>query len=411
MADTVRQAVREIAKHPLRTSLALAGIVVGVAACVASIAVTDGLRGVHLGFWKRFGGDRGGMLWPADAIYKAGRATLLPKVYPLGPDDVPFLLDAVPELELVSPYLRLSLDLRSKRAAREQTMVRGVGADLLSIRPFQLRSGRFFTAREVEEAARVVVLFGGLADDLFGDLDPVGQELLVGGQRTRVVGVLRTLFENGPQWAFVPVRTGQLRFGVGSEPWLLVFKVRDGADRDAAARGIRAALVRRYPGSTEDNFRVRLLGDFTDAGLKDIKAQGRVFTSVALLCLLAGGVGILNVFLISVTERTREIGLRMALGASRRSVLGQVLLEALLLSSLGGALGVALGQAAARGFRHIVEARGAFAPEELEMLTVAVGVRGVLLAVGMSVATAVVFGSYPAFRASRLDPAECMRHE
>ncbi len=412
--EALRQATRQLGAYRMRSTLAILGIVIGVASVVGSITLMDGVERMLRTTFEKLGGPRVGILRRQEGKWTSGHWVTFPKVYVVTDEDRVALRAAVPELEeecLVSWSGQIPI---ASARAEIAGAVSAAGPSFLRIRPFELVAGRFYTEEEAARAERVAVIYAPFAEELFGRPDPLGEELRIGGERFRGIGVLRA-FGNQPRIAWrrlhIPFETGVVRLGRAREQSATWIKVRPGADLKALAPEMQRVLTRRHPGSKPEHFFVRSFGEFQDRELDSLKARGRILIAVALLCLLAGGVGVMNVFLISVTERTSEIGLRIALGASKRAILAQVLFEAVLLCGAGALAGIVLGQAFAYGFGEVVKARLADGLAEPAFLSTSVGPKGLFAAVSLALATAALFGSYPALRAARLDPAVSLRHE
>ncbi|HEV8267451.1 MAG TPA: ABC transporter permease [Thermoanaerobaculia bacterium] len=412
--EITKQGLRHLAAHRFRTTLALLGIVVGVAAVVGSISLMDGVERMLRETFERLGGPRIGIARTQWGSFAGGRWIPFSKVYEMTDEDRRALPEAIPEIEEVCSSSFGTATIASERLEMPGVFVVGNDANWLRIRPFPLVYGRYFSPEEARRGERVAVVFRPLAEDLLGKSDPLGEEIRIDGQRFIVIGVLGTI-GNGPRtdWRriFVPFEAAAQRLGRPRNQAVSWFKVRPGTDTKALTAALSRVLVARHPGSKKENFFIRAFAQFQDDELKSLKARGSILIAVAVLCLVAGGVGVMNVFLVTVTERTAEIGLRMALGASKRSVLSQFLIEALVLCFFGGAVGLALGQGLAVGFAEVVKQRMTSGAAEPELLSVSVGAKGVLLAVVLSSVVAALFGSLPAIRAARLDPATSLRHE
>lgn len=413
--DALHQALRQLVAYRLRTGLALSGIAVGVAAVVGSTTLTDGVARNLRRSLERIGGTQIGILFSPPGAFRNGRWTSFPKRYPVNADDRRVLLASLPELEVLCPSRWGEARVSTGRVTLGPLASYAVGPGFLRVRPFELRHGRFFTAEEDDRRERVVVVFDVLAEDLFGRTDVIGEEVVIDGQPFRIVGVLRRFWfgeRNAYLRIYLPEGTGVSRLGRDPNLVATFLKLTPGTSWAAATPEILRLLALRHPGSQPESFRIRTFAEFQDESLATIRAQGDILALVSLLCLFAGGVGILNVFLISVTERTREIGLRMALGASKAAILGQLLFEALFLCSVGGLAGLVAGQGVALGFAAVTRRsmmNGGFV--DPDSLSVALGGKGILLGVGLTLLTTALFGTYPAWRASRLDPADALRHE
>jgi putative ABC transport system permease protein len=292
------------------------------------------------------------------------------------------------------------------------TVVLGVSAGYLEARDWELASGRDFTAQELSGASKVILLGETVVKNLFGDgVDPVGQIIRVRATPFTVVGVLarkgqNTQGQDQDDVVVMPVATakqkviGTSRANARAVAALLV-KVRDGEDMADAERQMREVLRQRHrlTATQDDDFWIRNLTEVANTQLASSRALALLLAAVAGVSLLVGGIGIMNIMLVSVTERTREIGLRLAIGARRRDILNQFLIEATTLAAIGGAVGVVLG------------AGGSAIVAELAGWPTLIDPDVVLAAVGFSALIGVFFGFYPAQRASLLDPIEALRHE
>jgi putative ABC transport system permease protein len=282
----------------------------------------------------------------------------------------------------------------------------GTWTDWPRVNGWRLDRGRFFTEAEQEGRRRVAVVGSEVAEDLFPEyVDPIGSWIRLNGVQFEVIGVLAskgdTGFRNQDDTVVVPLATAQSRLFGTEYLSSFVAEARSDAHVTMATAELESILRRTH------RLRPAVENDFTITGqtaFLDLVAEtGQTFTlllaGIAGVSLVVGGVGIMNIMLVSVTERTREIGVRKAMGATRRSIRLQFLIEALVLSTLGGTLGISLGWAASEFFQW-----------RLGWSTL-VSLTAVVLAFGFSATVGIVFGLYPAFRAARLDPIEALRYE
>jgi putative ABC transport system permease protein len=286
----------------------------------------------------------------------------------------------------------------------------GVTTSFFVARDWDVAAGRGFEAEEYDRGAQVVLLGETVARMLFDDADPVGETIRVRNVPFRVVGVLApkgqtTGGQDQDDVIAAPLRAAQQRVlgvnransrAVGS----ITVRVREGEDASQVEEQVRALLRQRHrlAAAQEDDFLLRNLADIAATRDASSRTLSWLLAAIATVSLLVGGIGIMNIMLVSVTERTREIGLRLAVGARPRDVLMQFLIEAATLSALGGVAGAALGFAAARALTRIAGWPTLVSPE------------AILLAVGVSAGVGIVFGYYPARRAAALDPIEALRH-
>jgi putative ABC transport system permease protein len=286
----------------------------------------------------------------------------------------------------------------------------GVDLGWFEAREWDVDSGRIFETEEISRGAQVALIGQTVARTLYGGLDPVGQELRIRNVPFRVVGVMgkkgqSTWGQDQDDVVLVPLNTARQRVlgrnqanarAIGS----IYVKVRDGENMSGAEEDVKALLRQRHrlqPGQ-DDDFSVRNLADIAATREASARTLALLLAAVAGVSLAVGGIGIMNIMLVSVTERTREIGLRLAVGARQRDILRQFLFEATGLAAIGGAVGVLLGVGAAYVISNAAGWPLLIQPESI------------VLAVAFSGLVGVFFGWYPALRASRLDPIEALRH-
>ncbi len=277
-----------------------------------------------------------------------------------------------------------------------------------------LARGRFFTPAEVLSVADVCVLGHGTAETLFGDADPLEEEVWINRRRCLVIGVLTELEVLDPLQTgrsrpndvfYLPISTAIHNLYDTEPSVLIIARVRDAARMSEAKEQIRAYLRQRHgvtkdeAGDWQDDFQLTTRQDILGAQQESARTFAFLLAAMAVVSLVVGGIGIMNVMLVSVTERTREIGIRMAVGATRANVVAQFLTEAVLISVGGGLLGIALGVLAIPPAANLNRGVALLAPQSIP------------LALGVALLTGLVFGLYPAARAARLDPIEALRYE
>ncbi|HHW26357.1 MAG TPA: FtsX-like permease family protein [Firmicutes bacterium] len=379
-------ALRSLTVNRLRTALTMLGIIIGVGAVIALVSAGQGAERLVSGQINSMGSN-------IILVTPASSATVL------GLSDADFILDKVSSITRAMPVIQVNTQVAWKGAS-VTVGIQGVTEEFPEIRSFHPETGRFLIQTDILNRRRVAVLGQTVLRDLFEGQDPIGETVTIAGQSFTVVGVMEVKGEafgtDMDNVVFVPVTTLQRVAGT-TRVSAIYAQIADREDADQAVDAISRAFDARFR-------RQRSVNVASQKQLLDVVATvTTTFTvllaSIAAISLLVGGIGIMNIMLVSVTERTKEIGLRKALGAKNRDILLQFLIEASILSGTGGVIGIFLGSAATR----LISRLGGWLPYTSPS---AVG-----MAFGFSIMVGVFFGFYPAARASRLDPISCLRYE
>nr|WP_196242104.1 ABC transporter permease [Azospirillum oleiclasticum] len=392
----------------MRTALTMLGIVIGVAAVIAMVAVGTGAREQVLRQIASLGGNL--ILVGQGSVVRGGVRLGAGSAATLVEEDAAAIAREVPGAVIATPLVRWWLQVVAGNQNWGTTLF-GITPEFLEARDWTIAEGRAITKEDVAQANKVVLLGRTVVRNLFGGGDPVGQTVRVFSTPLTVIGVLAEKGQNASgndqdDVVYVPLYTAKRNIpGMAKTNSRFVHqitvKMEDGADMVEAQEQIRGLLRQRHrlAAGQENDFWMRDLSEVGATRDASARALSTLLAAVAAVSLLVGGIGIMNIMLVSVTERTREIGLRLAVGARRRDILAQFLIESTALSLLGAAVGVALGIGSAAAVSHV-----AGWPTLVRWETVA-------LAVGVSGLVGVFFGLYPARRASLLNPIEALRHE
>jgi putative ABC transport system permease protein len=409
LLTALRSALRSLAANTLRSILTMLGIIIGVAAVITMIAVGSGATARVQAQMKGLGSNI--MLVLPGGVSQAGVRLGAQTRQRLTEEDALAISLEIAEVQVAAPTSRTSGQAVFGNT-NWGTTIFGVTNDYLEARDWGLLSGRLFDGAEMAGSAKVAWIGATVARELFGDQDPVDQVVRVRGVPMKILGVLAAKGQNSmgqdqDDVLMIPISTLRNRIWGGDAASKLKrvgsisVKVREGQSMKVAEEGIKDLLRQRFkvqPGS-EDPFTVRNLTEILQAQEESSRVMTLLLAAVAGISLIIGGIGIMNIMLVSVTERTREIGLRMAVGARGRDILSQFLIEAVTLSLIGGGIGVVLGAGA-------TWAVGSFAGWQVSM-----SLASIVLAVGFSALVGIFFGYYPARRASKLLPIAALRYE
>ena len=406
MLETLRTAIRSLLSNKIRSALTMLGIIIGVAAVITMVAIGAGASRNIQQFISGVGSNI--LIIMPGAASVGGVRQQAGSGATLTTEDASALEREAYALKGVAPeiYSRTQLVYGNMNWS---TLVTGSTSAIFDIREWKIADGRFYIDDEARGGAKIVVLGATVAKNLFGTEDPIGKIVRIRNVPMEVVGVLAA--KGQTPWgqdqddtAFVPFATAQrslFRRGIANSVQRITVAAVNGDSVPEAEREINAILRqrRRLNEGEASDFDVRNMAEMLDAAAQSTKVMSLLLGAVASVSLLVGGIGIMNIMLVSVTERTREIGIRMAIVARASDIRTQFLMEALLLSIAGGIIGIVLGMSASRlitGF--------------LGWPTV-VSTGSIVLAFGFSVFVGIFFGFYPAWKASLLNPIEALRYE
>ncbi len=396
----VKVSVKSLFANKMRSFLAMLGIIIGVAAVISMLALGTGAQENITARISAMGTDL--LIIRAGQRRHRGVSTGDQKELTL--EDAQAVLKEVPSIKQVAPVVQGGAQLKYLNKNTRCSIV-GTTFTYLPIRNFVVEKGRAFTEGETERNARVAILGPNTVETLFEEQDPIGEKIKIKGINFKVVGVLKA---KGDQGWFNPDDQAIVPYTVAMKQLLGLASLREvdlqlvpDADHEKVKEEISRILRKRHriqPGA-DDDFNLRSQAEI----METVSGVTRTFTillaGIASISLLVGGIGIMNIMLVTVTERTREIGIRKAVGARNRDILRQFIIEAIIMSGIGGFIGVLLGVGGAEIVRRTTQ------------ITIAVKPLGVLLALSFSAGVGIFFGYYPARCAAKLDPIEALRYE
>ena len=405
LSENFRIAFRALWANKMRSLLTTLGIIIGVAAVIAVVSIVQGLQYLITSQLQGVGAT---FIAVNPLVDNRGGGVFVTRPVKLTWDDGLAVREQVPGISLITPLI-LGPNQVKYRDRQHSTTVFGVNEDWPEVGNHTVERGRFLSSIDLEQRRKVAVIGQKLIDELRLGADPIGQEIYVGAIPVTVVGVMeergQSLGFDNDDLIFIPFDTSLMLFGRrAADKVLLRLQAESPRVVDQVKEGITQVLRQRHKlGADEpDDFQVVLQDEFLSTVNSILGNVTAVVGAVVGVALLVGGIGIMNIMLVSVTERTREIGIRKSVGARRRDILTQFLIEAVTLSALGGAIGLALGYGIGAAVAGVLP--GDWPPAHVPFWAVA-------LSFGFSTLVGVFFGIYPAGKAAALDPIDALRYE
>jgi putative ABC transport system permease protein len=389
--QTVKIALRGIFDNKLRSFLTMLGIIIGVTSVIALVSIGQGATAKVTEQIQSLGSN----LLTVNIMGRGANTTLR--------YDEAMEFANSPNISAVAPVITGNITVKHANK-NSSVQVQGTNGDFLTVRNYQLSKGRFIAPTDVNMRQKVVVLGSQIAEDLFGLVDPVGQEIKMGGQTFKVIGILEStssMMGSNEEEIYIPITVAERLLQTRGVRVMYI----QASSQDTvtlATNEISSKLSRIFKDNPDSDFQSFRVFDQTQMLDTINQATGTLtmmLGGIAAISLLVGGIGIMNIMLVSVTERTREIGIRKALGARKRDVMSQFLIESLVISGIGGVIGIVTGFLLSRGIAQLMN------------MGVKTTYSVVAVAFGFSMLVGVFFGIYPANKASNLKPIEALRYE
>lgn len=404
--STVKMALVSLKINKMRSMLTSLGIIIGVSAVIIMLAVGSGASKKIASDMESMGSN---LLMVRSASATSGGVRMGFGTKPtLTLKDAEAIEKNCRGILAVAPYSSEAKQLTYGNQ-NWSTTIGGTTASYLFIRNYEISDGRNFIPEDMKNSTKVAIIGNTVATELFGDMDPINKTMRIGNVPFKIIGLLKTKGQNGmgmdqDDLVFIPITTAQKKvFGTNfpGTVSMINVKAQNSDILSTTETDINELLkTRHHIGKNQDNdFEVRNLAEMQETIKSSAKTMSILLGAIASVSLLVGGIGIMNIMLVSVTERTKEIGIRMSIGAKASDIRIQFLIESFILSIVGGIIGIILGILGAK----IVDLTGA--------MTVAISGSSIALALGFSGAIGVIFGYYPAFKASLLNPIDALRYE
>ena len=404
--STMKIAINSLKVNKLRSALTSLGIIIGVSAVIIMLAIGTGASKKVQENMESMGSN---ILTIRSASIKTGGVSMGMGSRPsLTLKDAAAIQKTIDGVEAVAPVSNETKQIMYGNQ-NWSTTVYGTTPSYLYIKNYDVESGRSFTREDVKNSAKVALIGSTVATELFGDVNPVNKSLRIGNVPFKVLGVLKTKGSTGPfdedDLIFIPITTAQKKlFGVvfPGTVKMIVVKGNNADSLNDVEKEVENLLIFRHNiGKNQTNdFEIRNSAEFQERMKSTVKTFAILLASIASVSLLVGGIGIMNIMLVSVTERTKEIGIRMAIGARASDIRWQFLIESFMLSMIGGLIGVATGILGAKAVELFSDG-----------MSVSISLFSIFLSLGFSGLVGIGFGYYPAYKASLLNPIDALRYE
>ena len=400
---TFRIALRALKRNKLRSFLTMLGIIIGVGAVIAMVAIGEGAKALVRSQIASLGTNV--LVVIPGTLTQGGARTGFGGVRTLMDSDARAIMEEVPSVTLASPTMRQVNQVVAGNL-NWSTVIQGVAPEFQQIRDWQVEDGRFINQADVGNAAKVALIGQTVASVLFGNEDPIDGVIRIKKIPFRVIGVLGAKGQTGhgtdqDDVVMIPYTTMQKRVMAITHVQSIVVSAVSAEKTQEAQQQMTALLRQRHriQPDQDDDFFIRNLSDIAEAAQNSARVMAILLGSIASVSLLVGGIGIMNIMLVSVTERTREIGIRMAVGARKKDIMLQFIVEAVVIAAIGGALGTLVGVGSSGVISRMMEWPVLIRPDIIALALLVSGGVGVF------------FGFYPARKAAGLDPIVALRYE